>query len=94
MPQGPADGHSSTHGVQIRHPAHPFVPRPSKGRLWFNAPSDTLRPFKSAPKPLNRHERRQYATRHTRATLSLMPWMNPVFIASLLGHCVEMSPCA
>ncbi len=39
---------------------------------------------------LNIRERRQYDTRHTCATLCLMPGMNPAFIANQLGHCVVM----
>ena len=72
------------------HPTSPFVFQPSKGGLWINEPSVTIRHFKSALKALNIRERRQYDTRHTYATLCLMPGMNPAFIASQLGHSVEM----
>ena len=72
------------------HLTSPFVFQPSKGGLWINEPSVTIRPFKSALKALNIRERRQYDTRHTYATLCLMPGMNPAFIASQLGHSVEM----
>jgi len=47
------------------HPISPFVFQPSKGGLWINEPSVTIRPFKSALKALNIRERRQYDTRHT-----------------------------
>lgn len=59
------------------HPIRPFLFQPSKGGLWINEPSVTIRHFKSAPKALNIRERRQYDTRHTYATLCLMPGMNP-----------------
>lgn len=64
------------------HLTSPFVFQPSKGGLWINEPSVTIRHFKSALKALNIRERRQYDTRHTYATLCLMPGMNPAFIAS------------
>ncbi|CAM3438301.1 hypothetical protein GCM10011247_12330 [Pseudomonas plecoglossicida] len=51
------------------HPASPFVFQPSKGGLWINEPSVTIRHFKSALKALNIRDRRQYDTRHTYATL-------------------------
>ncbi|WP_236183304.1 site-specific integrase [Pseudomonas juntendi] len=72
------------------HPTSPFVFQPSKGGLWINEPSVTIRHFKSALKALNIRERRQYDTRHTYATMCLMSGMNPAFIASQLGHSVEM----
>ncbi|WP_230381917.1 hypothetical protein [Pseudomonas fulva] len=64
--------------------------QPSKGGLWINEPSVTIRHFKSALKALNIRERRQYDTRHTYATMCLMSGMNPAFIASQLGHSVEL----
>nr|WP_288755554.1 hypothetical protein [uncultured Pseudomonas sp.] len=67
--------------------------QPSKGGLWINEPSVTIRHFKSALKALkalNIRERRQYDTRHTYATMCLMSGMNPAFIASQLGYSVEM----
>jgi integrase len=72
------------------HPVSPFVFQPSKGGLWINEPSVTIRHFKSALKALNIRERRQYDTRHTYATMCLMSGMNPAFIANQLGHSVEM----
>ncbi|WP_328322879.1 integrase [Pseudomonas fulva] len=73
------------------YPTSPSVFQPSKGGLWINEPSVTIRQFKSALKALNIRERRQYDTRHTYATMCLMSGMNPAFIASQLGHSVEMS---
>ncbi|MEA3237747.1 tyrosine-type recombinase/integrase [Pseudomonas mosselii] len=72
------------------YPTSPFVFQPSKGGLWINEPSVTIRQFKSALKALDIRERRQYDTRHTYATLCLMAGMNPAFIANQLGHSVEM----
>jgi len=51
------------------HPVSPFVFQPSKGGLWINEPSVTIRPFKSALKALSIRERWQYDTRHTSAPL-------------------------
>jgi len=65
--------------------------QPSKGGLWINEPSVTIRHFKSALKALNIRERRQYDTRHTYATMCLMSGMNPAFIASQLGYSVEIA---
>lgn len=72
------------------HPDSPFVFQPSKGGLWINEPSVTIRHFKAALKALDIRERRQYDTRHTYATMCLMAGMNPAFIANQLGHSVEM----
>lgn len=72
------------------YPTSPFVFQPSKGGLWINEPSVTIRHFKSALKALDIRERRQYDTRHTYATMCLMAGMNPAFIANQLGHSVEM----
>jgi hypothetical protein len=54
------------------YPTSPFVFQPSKGGLWINEPSVTIRHFKSALKALDIRERRQYDTRHTYATMCLM----------------------
>ena len=67
------------------HPVSPFVFQPSKVGLWINEPSVTICHFKSALNALNIRERRQYDTRHTYATLCLMPGMNPAFIANQLA---------
>lgn len=72
------------------HPESPFIFQPSKGGLWINEPSVTIRHFKTALKALDIRERRQYDTRHTYATMCLMAGMNPAFIANQLGHSVEM----
>lgn len=58
------------------YPTSPFVFQPSKGGLWINEPSVTIRHFKSALKALDIRERRQYDTRHTYATMCLMAGMN------------------
>ena len=58
--------------------------------MWIRRASVTIAPFKLAPKALGIRERRQYDTRHTYATMCLMAGMNPAFIASQLGHSVEM----
>ena len=77
-------------GFKVGLPFKPICIQPSKGRLWINEPSVTIRHFKSALKALDIRERRQYDTRHTYATMCLMAGMNPAFIANQLGHSVEM----
>lgn len=72
------------------HPESPFIFQPSKGGLWINEPSVTIRHFKTALKALDIRERRQYDTRHAYATMCLRAGMNPAFIANQLGHSVEM----
>ncbi|SMF35833.1 integrase [Pseudomonas sp. LAIL14HWK12:I11] len=47
-------------------------------------------PIQISAQALDIRDRRQYDTRHTYATLCLMPGMNPAFIANQLGHSVEM----
>ncbi|MFB4392145.1 integrase [Pseudomonas sp. LS_2] len=71
------------------YPISPFVLPPSKGGLWINEPSVTIRYLKPALKALRIRERRQYDTRYTYATRCLMAGMNPTFIANQLGHSVE-----
>lgn len=89
-PAGPEDGNAPARGIQVSAPGQPILFQPSKGGLWINEPSVTIRHFKSALKALNIRERRQYDTRHTYATMCLMSGMNPAFIANQLGHSVEM----
>ncbi len=72
------------------HAVSPFVFPPSKGGLWIQSPSVTIKHFKDALASLGIRERRQYDTRHTYATMCLMAGMNPAFIANQLGHSVEM----
>ncbi|WP_153010287.1 integrase [Pseudomonas parafulva] len=75
---------------RLTHQQDPLIFQPNKGGLWIDEASVTIRHFKSAPKALNIRDRRQYDTRHTYATMCLMPGMNPTFIANQLGHSVEM----
>ncbi|MCQ0168409.1 integrase [Pseudomonas sp. S12(2018)] len=71
-------------------PTSPFVFQPGKGGMWIRQAGVTIRHLKLALKALGIRERRQYDTRHTYATMCLMAGMNPAFIASQLGHSVEM----
>lgn len=71
-------------------PVSTYVFQPSKGGMWIQSPSVTIKHFKSALAALEIRERRQYDTRHTYATMCLMAGMNPAFIANQLGHSVEM----
>ncbi|WP_428601136.1 tyrosine-type recombinase/integrase [Pseudomonas sp.] len=68
----------------------PFVFPPSKGGLWIKEPSVTIKHFHAALDALGIRRRRQYDARHTYATMCLMAGMNPAFIASQLGHSVQM----
>lgn len=63
---------------------------PSKGGMWIRTSSVTIALFKSALSALGLRERRQYDTRHTYTTMCLTAGMSPAFIASPLGHSVEM----
>lgn len=83
-------GGTSLHDIQIDAQQDPLIFQPNKGGLWIDEASVTIRHFKSALKALNIRDRRQYDTRHTYATMCLMPGMNPTFIANQLGHSVEM----
>ncbi|WP_331711508.1 integrase [Pseudomonas sp. StFLB209] len=72
------------------YPERPYVFSPSKGGMWIQEPSVTIRHLKPVLQALGIRERRQYDTRHTYATMCLMSGMNPAFIASQLGHSVDM----
>ncbi|WP_024694705.1 tyrosine-type recombinase/integrase [Pseudomonas syringae] len=72
------------------YPESLFVFQPSKGGMWIQHPSVTIRHLKPALEVLGIRERRQYDARHTYATMCLMAGMNPAFIAGQLGHSVEM----
>ncbi|WP_313104231.1 hypothetical protein [Stutzerimonas nitrititolerans] len=60
----------------------PFVFPPSKGGLWIEEPSVTIKHFHAALDALSIRRRRQYDARHTYATMCLLAGMNPAFIAS------------
>ncbi|WP_313308479.1 hypothetical protein [Stutzerimonas nitrititolerans] len=60
----------------------PFVFPPSKGGLWIEEPSVTIKHFHAALDALGIRRRRQYDARHTYATMCLLAGMNPAFIAS------------
>ena len=68
----------------------PYVFPPTKGGMWINDTSVTIKHFRSALDALGIRHRRQYDTRHTYATMCLMAGMNTAFIANQLGHSVEM----
>jgi integrase len=52
--------------------------------------SVTDKHFQAALTELGLRARRQYNCRHTYATMCLMSGMNPAFIATQLGHSVQM----
>ncbi|WP_330115609.1 tyrosine-type recombinase/integrase [Pseudomonas sp. JS3066] len=69
----------------------PFVFPPADGRSAFirseNTPKEHLN---SALEAMSIRRRRQYAARHTYATICLMAGMTPAFVARQLGHSVQV----
>ncbi|MCY1459977.1 hypothetical protein D9M71_774960 [compost metagenome] len=69
----------------------PYVFPPADGRSEFirseNTPKEHLN---AALKALGIRRRRQYAARHTYATICLMAGMTPAFVAKQLGHSVQV----
>lgn len=63
---------------------------PAKIAEYITQSSTTDRYFKTAIAKLGLRDRPQYNARHTYATMCLMAGMNPAFIASQLGHSVQM----
>ncbi|WPP46634.1 tyrosine-type recombinase/integrase [Pseudomonas sp. AN-1] len=63
---------------------------PAKIAELITQSSTTDRYFKQALAKLGIRDRPQYNARHTYATMCLMSGMNPAFIASQLGHSVQM----
>lgn len=65
--------------------------RPADGRGEFIASENTPKAYlNKALEVLGIRRRRQYATRHTYATICLMAGMTPAFVAKQLGHSVQM----
>lgn len=87
---GRADHSAAKNVIEKHYPQSPYVLPPGKGGMWIQEPSVTIRRFKSVLQALGIRERRQYDPRHTYVTMCLMSGMNPAFIASQLGHSVEM----
>lgn len=68
----------------------PFIFQPSGATGYLADASVSNTHFMNALKALGMQVRRQYNCRHTYATMCLMAGMNPAFIASQLGHSVQM----
>ncbi|MNF51507.1 putative prophage phiRv2 integrase [compost metagenome] len=68
----------------------PFVFPPTKNFEFIQQASVTDKHFQAALTALKIRARRQYNCRHTYATMCLMAGMNPAFIATQLGHSVQM----
>ncbi|KOY02222.1 tyrosine-type recombinase/integrase [Pseudomonas nunensis] len=68
----------------------PFVFPPTKNFEFIQQSSVTDKHFQAALTDLGIRARRQYNCRHTYATMCLMSGMNPAFIATQLGHSVQM----
>ncbi|WP_371924667.1 tyrosine-type recombinase/integrase [Pseudomonas sp. R5(2019)] len=75
---------------KMQHAQSPYVFPPSKGAEFIQETSVLDKHFKQALAALSLRERPQYNCRHTYATLCLMAGMNTAFIASQLGHSVQM----
>lgn len=68
----------------------PFVFPPTKNFEFIQQASVTDKHFQAALTDLKLRARRQYNCRHTYATMCRMAGMNPAFIATQLGHSVQM----
>lgn len=68
----------------------PYVFPPTKNFEFIQQSSVTDKHFQAALTELEIRARRQYNCRHTYATMCLMAGMNPAFIATQLGHSVQM----
>ncbi|WP_232245578.1 tyrosine-type recombinase/integrase [Pseudomonas moraviensis] len=67
-----------------------YVFPPTKNFEFIQQSSVTDKHFQAALTELGIRARRQYNCRHTYATMCLMAGMNPAFIATQLGHSVQM----
>lgn len=68
----------------------PYVFPPAMKAEFIKQTSITDSYFKTALRALGVRDRPQYNCRHTYATLCLMSGMNPAFIATQLGHSMQM----
>lgn len=75
---------------KLAFPESPYVFPPVKTHEFIQESSVTSKHFKQALRELGVRDRPQYNCRHTYATVCLMAGMNPAFIASQLGHSVQM----
>ncbi|XXF24816.1 tyrosine-type recombinase/integrase [Pseudomonas sp. D1-1] len=73
-----------------KQPKSPYVFPPTKNFEFIQQSSVTDKHFQAALTELEIRARRQYNCRHTYATMCLMAGMNPAFIATQLGHSVQM----
>lgn len=71
-------------------PDSPFVFPPAKNSEFIQQASVTDKHFKVALAELGIRNRPQYNCRHTYATMCLTAGMKPAFIASQLGHSIQM----
>nr|WP_256592544.1 tyrosine-type recombinase/integrase [Pseudomonas sp. URMO17WK12:I1] len=67
-----------------------FKPTDGRGAEFITTEETPKRHFKAALEALGIRDRRQYATRHTYATICLMAGMTPAFVAKQLGHSVQV----
>lgn len=72
------------------HPQSPYIFPPTKNFEFIQQASVTDKHFKVALEELGIRARPQYNCRHTYATMCLMAGMTPAFIATQLGHSVQM----
>ena len=67
-----------------------YVFTPADGREFIASENTPKGHLNKALEALGIRRRRQYATRHTYATICLMAGMTPAFVAKQLGHSVQM----
>jgi len=72
------------------HKSSPYVFPPAMKEIFINRPGVPGKQFSNALEALGIRRRPQYNCRHTYATMCLMAGMNPAFIASQLGHSIQM----
>lgn len=77
--------------LEMERSDSPYVFLPAEGGGKFIASENTPKRYlQMALEKLSIRQRRQYATRHTYATICLMAGMTPAFVARQLGHSVQV----
>lgn len=82
--------HALQEAQQLKTEEALYVFTPADGRGFIESENTPKRHLNKALETLGIRRRRQYATRHTYATICLMAGMTPAFVAKQLGHSVQM----
>jgi integrase len=82
--------HALQEAQQLKAEDALYVFTPADGRGFIASENTPKRYLNKALETLGIRRRRQYATRHTYATICLMAGMTPAFVAKQLGHSVQM----